>query len=166
MVTSRRAWLTRGSQQEGTISPDTIYEHYMDVTRRLTGQCPDCPLSPVPPSANLNADADASTNLNTNIYAILEMESHLEELVMIADSAQEFDWLPLEHLMLSGMMTLDELPDSKNWSSPEYQLTQEWYEQTIRCLREAEGEAKIDVHAEMEVAVGVEMEGALEPRGS
>jgi hypothetical protein len=163
-VVTKQAWLTRGSQKEETISLDTIYEHYMNVARRLTRQCPDCSPSPVPSSAN--AEADANTNLDANLDAILEMESNLEELAMMGDSVQGIDWLPLEHWMLAGTMTLDELPDSETWSSPEYQLTHEWYEQTIWCLREAEGEAKVDVEAEMEVEVDVEMEDALEPRGS
>lgn len=83
-------------------------------------------------------------------------QTTLEELAMIADSAQVLDWLPLEHWMMmpAGTITLDELPDSPNWTLPEYQLTQEWYEQTIQCLKEEEGEANVSVEAEMEVDGG------------
>lgn len=131
----------------------------MSVAQRLTGQRRlDRPASPDLPNANANANADI------DIYAIPEREPTLEELVMIEDSAKAFDWSLLPHLTLASTMTLDELPDSATWSLPEYQLTQEWYEQIVRCLREAEGETKGSAEVEMEVEVGtdVEMEGAIE----
>ncbi|KAI0253663.1 hypothetical protein BJV78DRAFT_1191176 [Lactifluus subvellereus] len=149
--------------KEGAISPDTIHQHYMSVARRLSGQQrPDRPASPDPPSAYAD----------TNICAIPETEPTLEELAMIADSAQAFDWSLLPHWTLAGTMTLDELPDSATWSLPEYQLTQEWYEQIVRCLREAEGETKAseaemeaEMEADSEVGTNVEMEGAIESMG-
>jgi hypothetical protein len=60
--------------------------------------------------------------------------------------------------MPSGALTLDELPDSDNRFLPEYQLTQEWFEQTIKYLKEKEAaEARRDV-AEIESEIGAEMD--------
>jgi len=67
-----------------------------------------------------------------------------------------FDWSK------AGTMTLDELPDSDLWYRPEYQLTQEWLENTIKYLRDIDEEKR--VAAELEVAdnnrvqVGTDME--------
>ena len=62
-----------------------------------------------------------------------------------ADTSQNppraLDW-PLSFEGLDANITLDELPLSPNSLLPEYQLTQEWFEQVVEELRQAE-EAKV-----------------------
>ena len=80
------------------------------------------------------------------------------------------DWPP--PWALAGGLTLDELPDSETWTLPEYQLTQEWFEQTIRELKEleekrGEGEVReieVDAGADMDVDVETEVVDVV-PRG-
>jgi hypothetical protein len=142
-----------------------IYEHYMSLTRRLTtGQQSRDLLLASPehhhsPSTIMDVDRGAAStmivNANRTDMIAAEMGPTLEEL--IADSAQVLDWLPLEHWMImpaGTTMTLDELPDSPNCTLPEYQLTQEWYEQTIQSLKEEEEEANVSVEAEMQIDGG------------
>jgi hypothetical protein len=66
------------------------------------------------------------------------------------------DWPP--PWTLAGTLTLDELPDSETWTLPEYQLTQEWFEQTVRELKELEEKRVKEGEGEMEVDVGVNMD--------
>jgi hypothetical protein len=66
----------------------------------------------------------------------------------------DFDW------SLASTMALDELPDSDNWYRPEYQLTQEWLEQTIKYLKEIEDENR--VAAEREVDKRAEISADME----
>lgn len=80
---------------------------------------------------------------------------------MLGDFAQSqysnvldsFDW------PLAGTMALDELPDSDLRYCPEYQLTQEWLDHTIKSLKETE---EIRVAAEREAdnraEIGADME--------
>jgi hypothetical protein len=65
------------------------------------------------------------------------------------------DWPPLQWT-LDESLTLDELPDSEKWSLPEYQLTQEWFEQTIRSLNDLEEEKRVE--EEIEVDLGGDMD--------
>jgi hypothetical protein len=60
--------------------------------------------------------------------------------------------------MPSGALTLDELPDSDNRFLPEYQLTQEWFEQTIEYLKEKEAAKARRHEAEIESEIGAEMD--------
>ena len=53
--------------------------------------------------------------------------------VVQVTAARALDWPPSV-----TTKTLDELPISPNSSLPEYQLTQEWFEQVVRELSEAE----------------------------
>jgi hypothetical protein len=68
--------------------------------------------------------------------------------MMLGDSAQPqvFDWT------LAGTMALDELPDSDLWYR-DYQFTQEWLDETIKCLNDEEkrvaGEREVDKRAEI-----------------
>jgi len=82
------------------------------------------------------------------------------------------DWPP--PWTLAGTLTLDELPDSETWTLPEYQLTQEWFEETIRELKELEEKRRVEEEGErvMEVDAGVDMDidaemevVGVEPRG-
>jgi len=68
------------------------------------------------------------------------------------------DWPP--PWTLAGTLTLDELPDSETWTLPEYQLTQEWFEETIRELKELEEKRRVEEEGErvMEVDAGVDMD--------
>jgi len=65
------------------------------------------------------------------------------------------DWPPPQWT-LEESLTLDELPDSETWSLPEYQLTQEWFEQTIRSLNDLEEEKRVE--EEIEVDIGADMD--------
>ena len=74
------------------------------------------------------------------------------ETTMLGDSAQSqssnvldsFDW------PMAGKMALDELPDSDLWYRPEYQLTQEWLEQTIKYLKEIGEEKRVAAEREVD----------------
>jgi hypothetical protein len=48
-------------------------------------------------------------------------------------------------------LTLDELPDSDLWYRPEYQLTQEWLEQTIKYLKDIDEEKRVTTEREVDV---------------
>jgi len=85
---------------------------------------------------------------------------------MLAVGWPEVQWMP------SGGLTLDELPDSDARFLPEYQLTQEWFEQTIQYLKEKEAaeamrdvaEIQAEIWAQMDVGMDVETEAAgVEP---
>jgi hypothetical protein len=62
--------------------------------------------------------------------------------------------------MSEESLTLDELPDSETWSLPEYQLTQEWFEQTIRDLKALEEEKRVgeEIGTDMGADMDVDME--------
>jgi hypothetical protein len=63
-----------------------------------------------------------------------------------------FDW------SRASTMALDELPDSDLRDQPEYQITQEWLDETLKCLNEEKrvaGEREVDNSAE--IGVGMEM---------
>jgi hypothetical protein len=100
------------------------------------------------PCSSLNADP------NTDL-----------EMTMLGDSAQSqsstssnvldsFDW------PLASTMALDELPDSDIWYRPEYQLTQEWLEQTIEYLKEIDEEKRVAAEREVDkrAEIGVDIE--------
>jgi hypothetical protein len=91
--------------------------HYVDLARSLIV---DAQGRAATPCSGLNTDPNANL-----------------EMTRLGDSAQpqssevfdSFDW------PLASTMALDELPDSDLWYRPEYQLTQEWLEQTIKYLK-------------------------------
>ena len=132
-----------------TISPDTIVQHYMNVARRLTENRQSLAASPCP-SPGLT-----STN------ASLKKTEKIRELAPVQAQAPSWpaalDWPPPQWT-LEGSLTLDELPDSETWSLPEYQLTQEWLEQTIRNLKDLEGEIEVDMGADMDVDMEVDVQ--------
>jgi len=132
-----------------TISPDTIVQHYMNVARRLTENRQSLAASPCP-SPGLT-----STN------ASLKKTEKIRELAPVQAQAPPWpaalDWPPPQWT-LEGSLTLDELPDSETWSLPEYQLTQEWLEQTIRNLKDLEGEIEVDMGADMDVDMEVDVQ--------
>ena len=84
------------------------------------------------------------------------------EMTMLGDSAQSqsskvlegFDWLK------ASTMALDELPDSDLWYRPEYQLTQEWLDQAIKYLKEADEEKRVAAEREVDkrAEIGADME--------
>jgi len=55
-----------------------------------------------------------------------------------------FDW------PMASTMALDELPDSDLWYRPEYQLTQEWLEHTIKYLKEVDEEKRVAAEREVD----------------
>jgi hypothetical protein len=83
-------------------------------------------------------------------------------MMMLGVSAQSqssevldsFDW------PLASTMALDELPDSDLWYRPEYQLTQEWLEQTIKYLKEVDEEKRVAAEREVDkrAEIGADME--------
>jgi hypothetical protein len=84
------------------------------------------------------------------------------EMMMLGESAQSqssevfdsFDW------PLASTMALDELPDSDLWYRPDYQLTQEWLEQTIKYLKEIDEEKRVAAEREVDkrADIGADME--------
>jgi hypothetical protein len=84
------------------------------------------------------------------------------EMMMLGDFAQSqssnvfdnFDWSQ------ASTMALDELPDSDHWLRPEYHLTQEWLEQTIKCLKEVDEEKRVAAEREVDkrAEIGADME--------
>lgn len=99
--------------------------------------------------------ATPCSGFNTNPNADLEMS-------MLGDSAQSqfsevldsFDW------PMASTMALDELPDSDLWNRPEYQLTQEWLEQTIKYLKEIDEEKRVAAEREVDerAEIGADIE--------
>jgi len=73
-------------------------------------------------------------------------------MTMLGDFSNVFiDWTR------ASTMALDELPDSNLGYRSEYQLTQEWLENTLKCMNEEKqvaGEREADDSAE----IGVDME--------
>ena len=113
---------------DGTISPAEIYQHYEQVARRLFGGGLE----------NDDDDADADTDTSQN-------------------PPRALDW-PLSIEGLDANITLDELPLSPNSLLPEYQLTQEWFEQVVEELRQAE-EAKVMAMAAAAAVTGEDVVG-------
>jgi hypothetical protein len=116
--------------------------HYMDLARSFIV---DAQGRAATPCSGFNADPNAEL-----------------ETLMLGDSAQSqfpevldsFDW------PLASTMALDELPDSDLWYRPDYQLTQEWLEQTIKYLKEIDEEKRVAAEREVDerVEVGAEIE--------
>lgn len=142
------SWQTRllNDLQE-TISPDTILQHYVNVARRLTGTRQDLAANPCP-SPGLTSTTESPKKVET-----------IGEPSLVQAQAPSWlaplDWPPLQWT-LDESLTLDELPDSEKWSLPEYQLTQEWFEQTIRSLNDLEEEKRVE--EEIEVDLGGDMD--------
>lgn len=134
-----------------TISPDTILQHYMNVARRLTEnrQSLAASLCPSPGLASANASPKKMETIEKPAPVQAQAPSQLVAL----------DWPPPQW-MSEESLTLDELPDSETWSLPEYQLTQEWFEQTIRDLKALEEEKRVgeEIKADMGADMDVDME--------
>jgi hypothetical protein len=73
---------------------------------------------------------------------------------MLTNSVQAppkaLEWPPAP-FTLANALTLDELPDSDLWYRPEYQLTQEWLEQTIKYLKDIDEEKRVTTETEVDV---------------
>lgn len=78
-----------------------------------------------------------------------------------------FEW-PTEPFTIASELTLDELPDSDLYYRPEYQLTEEWLEQTLRSLTEIDEEKQVSAEREVDMTAkqnaDIETETVAEPR--
>jgi hypothetical protein len=80
------------------------------------------------------------------------------EMMMSEDSAPQlldgFDW------PRAGEVALDQLPDSDLWYRPDYELTQEWFEKTIKYLKETDEEKRVAAEREVDKSaeIGADME--------
>ena len=123
----------------------------MNVARRLTENRQSLAASPCPSPGLTGANATPK-----------KMEK-IEKLAPVQAQAPSrpaaLDWPPPQW-MSEESLTLDELPDSETWSLPEYQLTQEWFEQTIRDLKALEEEKRVgeEIEANMGANMDVDME--------
>ena len=132
----------------------------MDVTRRLTENRSRHAASPCP-----------SPSITSTSTGLKEMEAIGYPAPTKAQAPAQraaLDWPPPEWIT-GGVLTLDELPDSEICTLPEYQLTQEWLEETIRNMTELEEEKQVEEDIEVDVGanmdVDVEMELGVAPRG-
>jgi hypothetical protein len=162
LLTFRR----RVCDPQEVISPDTIMQHYMSVARRLTENRQSRATSPCPSPMSVNLSPK-------EVEAILAGDPAMKQAQVPPAQSEPtaLDWPP--HWTLAGTMTLDELPDSELWSLPEYQLTQEWFEQIIQNSNELEErrveeerieKEEVDGGAEMDIDVETEMV-SVTPRG-
>ena len=115
---------------------------YVDLARSLIV---DAQGRAATPCSGLNADP------NTDLETIMLGDSAQSQSSNVPDN---FNWL------MAGTMALDELPDSDLWYRPEYQLTQEWLEQTIKYLKEIDEEKRIEAEREVDkrAEIGADME--------
>jgi hypothetical protein len=97
------------------------------------------------PCSGLNADP------NIGLDMMMLGESALSQSSDVFDG---FDW------SLASTMALDELPDSDNWYRPEYHLTEEWLEQTLKYSNEIDEEEWIATgrEADKRAEIGVDIE--------
>jgi len=141
-----------------TISPDTIAQHYMNVARRLTENRQSLAASPCPGPGLTSTNASPKKTAKIGELAPVQAQAPSRPVAL--------DWPP--QWALEESLTLDELPDSETWSLPEYQLTQEWFEQTIRNLKDleeekqVEEEIEVDMGADMDVDMGADMDVDME----
>src|SRR5882757_7662917 len=89
----------------------------------------------------------ASPNIGS--LADLEME-------MLGDSAptqprKALEWPPAPYTLASAL-TLDEMPDSDLWYHPDYQVTEEWLEKTIKYLKEIDEEKRVAAETEVDMS--------------
>jgi hypothetical protein len=127
-----------------TISPDTILQHYVNVARRLTANRQNLAASPCPSPGLTSTNAIPKKVETIGEPALVQAQAPPRPAAL--------DWPPPQWTLL----TLDELPDSETWSLPEYQLTQEWFEQTIRSLNDLEEEKRVE--EEIKVDIGADMD--------
>ncbi len=80
-----------------------------------------------------------------------------------------FDWSPsriglvLDLTSAATTLTLEDLPLSPNSTLPEYQLTQEWFDQVVSELRELEeSEAAVAAAGESKEDLGTQVDGDVE----
>jgi hypothetical protein len=147
------------------ISPDTIMQHYMNVARRLTENRQSRATSPCPSLMSVNLSPKEVEAILAGDPAMAQGQAPPAQSEPAA-----LDWPP--HWTLAGTLTLDELPDSEIWALPEYQLTQEWFEQMIlnsneleeRRVEEEQTKIEIDAGAKMDIDVETEVVG-VGPRG-
>ncbi|KAF8472397.1 hypothetical protein DFH94DRAFT_684607 [Russula ochroleuca] len=115
-------------------SQDAIY-HCMDIARCLVVDAQSRAATPCP-SPNVSPHEDP-------------------EMEMLTDSVQAapkaLEWPPAPFTLASAL-TLDELPDSDLWYRPEYQLTQEWLEQTIKYLKDIDEEKRVTTEREVDTS--------------
>ena len=78
-----------------------------------------------------------------------------------------FQW-PSEPYTIASGLALDELPDSDLCYRPEYQLTEEWLERTLKSLAEIDEEKKVSAEREVDMRAKenaeIETEVVAEPR--
>ncbi|KAH9957707.1 hypothetical protein BC827DRAFT_1224002 [Russula dissimulans] len=124
-----------------------ISEHYMSVARRLTQRAQNRAASPYP---------SPNTRRTTSPRDAVETETTGDSSALGAPPplSTSLDWWTTLQL-LNGPLTLDELPDSKLWYLPEYQLTEEWFEKIISELAEADEEKQVE--GELEADIGAQM---------
>ena len=130
-----------------TISPDTILQHYVKVARRLTENRQNLAASPCPSPGLTSANASPKRMETIGEPALVQAQAPPRPAAL--------DWPPPQWT-LEESLTLDELPDSETWSLPEYQLTQEWFEQTIRSLNDLEEERRVE--EQIEIDIGADMD--------
>jgi len=133
----------------------------MNVARRLTQRVQSRAASPHPSpnTTRTTSPKDSETEIKAGNLA----------LVIPPLLPASLDWTLQSP---DGPLTLDELPDSKLWYLPEYQLTEEWFERIISELAEADEEKRMEGELEVEdmgaemMDLDVETEGDVESRGS
>ncbi|KAI9452357.1 hypothetical protein BJY52DRAFT_1190372 [Lactarius psammicola] len=152
---------------DGTISPATIYQHYVCVARRLLAAERQRRVA----SSHPNSTASAKTRPSSRVAPrALDWPPSCPQPTFVGLAPT----LALDVTGATTTTTLDELPVSANCSLPEYQLTQEWFERIIGDLREVEkseaaaaavavaaggedvatnGDGDVDVDAEAEAAI-------------
>lgn len=98
------------------------------------------------PCSGLNADP------NIDLEILMLGECAPSQSSEVLDS---FDWRQ------ASTMALDELPDSDLMARPEYHLTQEWLEQTIKYLKDAEEEKRVAAEREVDerAEIGADADG-------
>lgn len=106
----------------------------MDIARCLVVDAQSRAATPCP-SPNVSLPADPEMEMLTN---------------SVQAPPKALEWPPAP-FTLANALTLDELPDSDLWYRPEYQLTQEWLEQTIKYLKDIDEEKRVTTETEVDV---------------
>lgn len=143
-----------------------ILQHYVNVARRLTENRQSHAASACPGMMGIDASPK-------ELGAILAGDPSWTQAQVSTTQSEPaaLEWPP--SWTLAGTLTLDELPDSETWTLPEYQLTQEWLEETIRELKELEEKqveeergrgVEVDAGDDMDVDAEIKVVG-VGPRG-
>lgn len=111
--------------------------NYADVLRSLIV---DAQGRAATPCSDLNLNADPSSYPDVMMWD--PAQSQLSRVI------EGFDWPQ------ASTMALDELPDSDLWYRSEYQLTQEWLEQTMQYLTENDEEKRVVEEREVDLRAG------------